>query len=146
MFEMLLSVVIPVYNALPYLDACVSSILRQDLDVNEYEVILVDDGSTDGSGERCDFFARQFSQVKSLHQPNGGQNMARLTGVKVSQGDFLTFVDSDDWLEDYFLFPLLKVMRENVDIDICIGSMKLVYSDGREKKVFSQSAPAMHVN
>ena len=92
---MTLSVIIPVYNAAPYLEACVSSLRALSLQIGlDMELVLVDDGSTDGSGELCDRLGD-----KVLHQPNQGVSVARNAGISMATGDWLWFVDADDYVE-----------------------------------------------
>ena len=94
---MLFSVVVPVYNIRGYLRDCIESVLEQTF--QDYELILVDDGSTDGSGEICDKYAEQSERVLVVHQENGGPGEARFTGVKRAKGDYVLYVDGDDWIE-----------------------------------------------
>lgn len=94
--ESILSVIIPVYNAEQYIEECVESILKQSYQA--LDVILVDDGSSDGSGVLCDLLAKKNSQVKTLHTEHAGITSARLTGVKAAEGERITFVDADDWI------------------------------------------------
>lgn len=91
------SIIIPVYNVLKYLPECVSSVLQQSF--NDYEIILVDDGSTDGSEKLCDQYAEKDSRIKVIHQSNEGQAAARNAGIKVAEGDYLLFFDADDLYE-----------------------------------------------
>lgn len=94
---MKISVVVPVYNVAPYLEKCVASILSQS--EQEFEIILVDDGSNDGSGELCDSLCSRDRRVKVLHQTNGGSSFARNAGIKKAEGEIIMFLDSDDyWL------------------------------------------------
>lgn len=93
---MRLSVVIPVYNVERYLERCVQSVLAQDID--DCEVLLIDDGSTDRSGELCDALQRRYGCVSVVHQPNGGLSAARNSGIDRARGEYITFVDSDDEL------------------------------------------------
>lgn len=94
---MKVSVIIPVYNVKPYLERCVNSVLRQTY--KDIEIILVDDGSTDGSGELCDHLATGESNLIVVHQPNQGVSEARNTGIRQARGEYLAFIDSDDeWL------------------------------------------------
>ena len=93
---MLISVVIPVYNMRHTLDRCVESVLKQTFD--NIEVLLVDDGSTDGSAQKCDAWAAADNRVTALHQPNGGLSKARNTGIAQAKGGLLAFVDADDAL------------------------------------------------
>lgn len=93
----LLSVIVPVYNVEAYLPRCVDSILAQTYE--NLEVILVDDGSKDGSGEICDDYGARDSRIKVIHKENGGLSSARNAGLDIAQGEYVAFVDSDDWLE-----------------------------------------------
>ena len=94
---MKVSVVVPVYNVAPYLEKCVASVLSQS--EHDFEVILVDDGSNDGSGELCDALCLQDSRVKVIHQANAGLSAARNTGIRKAEGEIIMFLDSDDyWL------------------------------------------------
>lgn len=98
---MLISVIVPVYNVAAYLRKCVESVLEQSY--RDFELILVDDGSVDGSGEICDAYAAQDVRVKVIHQKNGGVSSARNAGIRAAQGQYLHFVDADDYLAlDYF--------------------------------------------
>ena len=96
-----ISVIVPVYNVEKYLHKCVDSILKQTL--SDIELILVDDGSPDGSGAICDEYAQKDSRVKVIHKPNGGVSSARNAGIKVAKGEWLCFVDSDDWIDETYL-------------------------------------------
>lgn len=108
---MLLSIIVPVYNVEKYLRKCVDSLLTQDLPPEEYEIILVDDGSTDQSGTICDEYAAGHPIVKAMHQQNGGLSAARNSGVAVAQGRYVQFVDSDDYLEPNVLKTLVEKME-----------------------------------
>ena len=92
--EDLVSVIIPVYNVKPYLQMCADTVFAQTF--RNLEIIFVDDGSTDGSGEICDELALKDPRVKVIHQENGGLSDARNTGIEASTGSFLYFLDSDD--------------------------------------------------
>ena len=119
---MLISVIVPVYNAGEYLEKCVNSILNQTF--TDFELILVDDGSTDASGSMCDEFAQKDSRVKVIHQSNAGSSAARNVGIKASSGAFLSFVDSDDWLDPDFLevlsTPVLKSLKAGEEINYIV--------------------------
>lgn len=97
---MLISVVIPIYNARKYINKCITSVLNQTF--RNIEVILVDDGSTDGSGNICDKYNKNFSNIKVVHKKNGGLSDARNCGLKVSSGEYISFLDADDWWENNY--------------------------------------------
>lgn len=109
------SVIIPVYNAQQFLDRCVRSVLAQTLP--GVEIILVDDGSTDQSGSMCDAYAAQHTRVRVLHLENGGPARARNMGIKIAQGTYIGFVDSDDYV-DPAMFERLFEMAERTGSDI----------------------------
>ena len=96
---MKLSVIIPVYRVEDTLDRCVESVLAQDC--HDMELILVDDGSPDSCGQRCDEWAQKDRRIKAIHQPNGGLSKARNAGIGQATGDYITFVDSDDLRSTY---------------------------------------------
>jgi len=107
----LISVIVPVYNVKDYLDECVRSLLAQSY--RELEIILVDDGSTDGSGEMCDGYAASDSRVKVIHKENGGLSSARNAGIDVATGEYLSFVDSDDFIHPEFIGTLYQTCVAN---------------------------------
>ena len=115
--DIILSIIVPVYNVNKYLCKCLDSLLCQDLDKNTYEIIVVDDGSTDDSGNIADSYAQKFSNIKVIHKLNGGLSDARNTGILSSKGKYIQFVDSDDYLEPNSLKGLTDMMEsENLDI------------------------------
>lgn len=91
-----LTVIIPVYNTEKYLKRCIESVINQTF--LDLEIILVDDGSTDQSASICDDYARRDNRIKVIHKTNGGLSDARNTGIKEATSEFISFVDSDDWL------------------------------------------------
>ena len=114
----LISIIVPVYNVKDYLEKCLQSICVQTY--KNLEIILIDDGSSDGSGELCDLFAQRDGRIKVIHQTNAGQSAARNRGLAVAQGEFLGFVDSDDWIESDMYEFLYRLLKENgADISIC---------------------------
>ena len=125
--DMRLSVIVPVYNTASYLHKCVSSILSQSLPV--HELILVDDGSVDASGEIAEEYARQHARVKVIHQKNQGTASARNAGIEAATGEYITFVDSDDYIDNRMYETLLTLIFETGS-DIAICGMTVVYPDG----------------
>ena len=115
------SVVVPVYNVKPYLPRCLDSLLMQTF--QDYELILVDDGSQDGSGDVCDKYAREFERVRVYHKENGGLSSARNYGVGKAQASRVTFVDSDDYVSETYLADLLH-LGEAFDADMAIISVQ----------------------
>lgn len=117
----LISVIIPVYNVENYVKRCINSILKQTYSF--WELIVVDDGSTDGSGAICDEFSKLDSRITIIHKTNGGVSSARLKGVNVSKGDYITFVDADDALRPDALEVLTKAAA-NYKSDVIIGDFE----------------------
>lgn len=107
---MLFSVVVPVYNAEKYLTQCIESIITQSF--KEFELILVDDGSTDGSGQICDMFAEAHENIRVIHKKNEGQVKARIDGVNASKGEYILFGDADDWFEKDALQTVYKIVKK----------------------------------
>lgn len=116
--EQLISIVVAVYNVKDYLKACISSLLAQTY--SRIEIILVDDGSTDGSSDICDFAKEQDCRVRVLHKENGGLSDARNAGLSVSRGDYVTFVDGDDVVSSHLIEMLYYPIAEGrADYSIC---------------------------
>lgn len=113
---MIISVIVPVYNTAKYIRSCVESILAQT--INDFELILVDDGSVDGSEKICDEYSNKYSNVFSLHQNNQGVSSARNLGIENASGDYIVFVDSDDWVEPDYLEILLGNMTQG-GLSVC---------------------------
>lgn len=106
-----ISVIVPVYNVEKYIRRCVDSILNQTY--KNFELLLVDDGSPDSCGKICDDYSKIDDRIKVIHKENGGLSSARNAGIKRSSGDYLNFVDSDDWLESDCLEYLLELLTKN---------------------------------
>ena len=112
------SIIVPVYNVEKYLRKCIESILEQD--EKDFELILVDDGSQDKSGIICDEYAKKDSRIIVLHNSNQGPSMARNAGLDICNGKYVTFVDSDDYIENNYLTIMLeKIEKKNADLVIC---------------------------
>ena len=97
---MILSIIIPVYNVEKYVEKCIRSCENQDIPKENYEVIVVNDGSPDGSLAIVERLANEFSNIKVINQENKGLSMARNTGLEAAKGEYVWFVDSDDWIEE----------------------------------------------
>lgn len=112
-----ISIIVPVYKVEKYLPRCVESIINQTY--KNLEIILVDDGSPDNCGKLCDEYAQKDERIKVIHKPNGGLSAARNSGINISTGDYIAFIDSDDWIsEDYCETLYHGIVDTNSDISI----------------------------
>lgn len=126
MGEQLISIIIPVYNCRQYLQCCIDSILHQTY--KNFEILLVDDGSTDGSEEICDKYKTKDKRIKVFHIKNSGQSAARNLALEKARGDFIGFVDSDDWIdENMFKILMSNIIKTGADVSIC--NSILVYGE-----------------
>lgn len=129
--NVLISVIVPVYNVEAYLPRCVESILAQTYE--KLEIILVDDGTKDASDRICDEYATRDSRIRVVHKENGGLSSARNAGLDIARGEFIAFVDSDDWIEpDSYRQMLALALEQNVKM-VFAGRYD-VSSDGKKKK------------
>ena len=128
-----LSLIIPVYRAEKYLDRCIKSILMQNVD--DMEVILVDDGSPDRSGELCDEWALKDSRIRTIHKQNGGPGSARNMALDIAKGTYVTFIDSDDALAENTLLPIINYLLEHQDIDIVEYPAHLYIGSSKERNL-----------
>lgn len=116
MSDIVISVIVPIYNVEHYLNKCLDSLLKQNFD-QSYEIILVDDGSTDASGKIADNYCESNNIIKSIHKTNGGLSSARNFGISYAEGEYITFVDSDDYVSETYLSDLyLTAIEHNADI------------------------------
>ncbi len=122
----LISIIVPVYNVEKYLEKCVKSIIHQTY--QKIEIILVDDGSKDNSGKLCDELQKKDNRIKVIHKPNGGLSDARNAGLKLAQGQYIGFVDSDDYIAKDMFQTLYHLIQEN-NADISIISYYELYQD-----------------
>lgn len=121
----LVSIIIPIYNVEVYLTKCINSILRQTY--RNIEIILVDDGSRDKSPKICDRYQKKDDRVKVVHCKNGGVSAARNIGIDMAQGEYIMFVDSDDWLPKDAIENLVRGIEKN-DADFCYGAIKEIHA------------------
>ena len=129
-----ISIIIPVYNAEKYLDRCLNSILEQTY--NNFELILIDDFSTDKSQEICKEFTKKDSRISLLvNEVNKGVSFTRNKGIYEAKGEFITFIDSDDWvnktyLEDFFFFPILNnsIVVQGIFYELKRNKKKILFS------------------
>lgn len=114
----LVSVIVPCYNVEAYLPKCIDSILSQTY--SNLEIILVDDGSPDRCGEICDEYAKRDSRIRVIHKKNGGLSDARNVAIDIAKGEYITFVDSDDWVHFCYVEILYRNLKQaNADISAC---------------------------
>lgn len=121
------SVIIPVYNVEKYLDRCISSVTKQTY--KEFEIILINDGSKDNSGTICDEYAKKDKRIKVIHQENAGVSTARNVGIKNAFGDYIIFVDSDDFIEINMLEKLNNIIEKN-QVDCVIYNLNNIIDSG----------------
>ncbi len=132
------TVIVPVYNVEAYLEKCVDSILAQT--EPDFELLLVDDGSTDNSGALCDKLAQKDSRIQVIHQKNQGLGGARNTGIKAASGDWVLLVDSDDWIEPELLEKTLEAgLRE--EADLVMFGFRSVDEQGNTLQTFVEDVP-----
>ena len=134
----LISVIVPVYKSEAFLGKCVESLLAQSF--QDFELLLVDDGSPDDSGAMCDAYAAKDSRVRVIHKPNGGVSSARNAGLDAARGDYVVFVDSDDYVDPSYLEGLLLPLREQAEPEktLVITDYQPFTPNGDEKRSFPQ--------
>lgn len=140
---MLVSIIIPVYNVEQYLPRCLKSVSAQTY--SNLEIILVDDGSTDLSGKICEEFAKADSRVVVVHKENGGLSSARNTGIEISHGEYVTFLDSDDYLAVDFVEKTVRLCKYN-NAQIAIMDMKYIREDDNDELKDSKASKIIRLN
>ena len=131
----IISVIVPVYNVEAWLGACVDSILCQTF--RDLELILVDDGSPDGCGAICDEYARLDSRVRVIHKTNGGLSSARNAGLDISRGEYVAFIDSDDYVNPCYLESMLRSIQEH-EADLALCSVEKFWDDPSRVEYYHQ--------
>lgn len=124
----IISIIVPIYNVEKYLKRCIDSIVNQSY--QNLDIIFVDDGSPDRSGEICDEYAKLDSRVKVIHKTNGGLSDARNKGIEIASGDFVMFIDSDDWIELNTCEVIKNIICDN-NADLVIFARNNVYDNGK---------------
>lgn len=133
----LVSIIIPVFNVKNYLERCVHSVINQTY--FNLDIILVDDGSTDGSEKICDELARSDIRIRVIHKRNGGLSSARNAGIQIARGEFIGFIDSDDYVKEDMYKTMLEFIRDDVDIVTC--GTAIVYDKKDYKRSFVYCNP-----
>ncbi len=132
--DKVISVIIPVYNVEKYLDRCVQSVVDQSY--SNLEIILVDDGSTDNCPIICDEWTNRDNRIRVIHKKNGGLSDARNAGMAAASGEYISFIDSDDWIEPEMMERLLRaIVQDESDIAAC--TVKMVWEDGSPGKLLT---------
>ena len=134
------SVIVPVYNVSRFLPECIESVINQTY--GDFELILVDDGSTDGSGIICDNYASKDNRIIVLHKTNGGLTSARNAGLSTASGEWIMHLDGDDWIEPDMLFEFVAT-ADREKADLVEGSFRKVWDNG---KVLEYSLPYDHTD
>ncbi|MCR4673151.1 MAG: glycosyltransferase [Lachnospiraceae bacterium] len=133
----MISIIVPIYKVEPYLRRCVDSLLAQS--IKDTELILVDDGSPDNCGEICEEYARTDARVRVIHKENGGLSDARNAGLAIAQGEWISYVDSDDWVSPTFLERLFA-SAERTGADIC--ECGFIRTDGNDEETSVNQGPS----
>ncbi|WP_408072102.1 glycosyltransferase family 2 protein [Butyrivibrio sp. JL13D10] len=142
MAEKIVSVIIPVYNIREYVGDCIKSALNQTY--KDIEIILVDDGATDGSGAICDEYAKEDPRVKVIHKENGGLMSAWSTGVKEAEGRYALFIDGDDWIDERMVEELLKYASPDRDFKEIVSSNYIIEKKNEKRKEAHGAAPGVY--
>lgn len=129
----LISIIVPIYNVKDYIDRCISSIVNQTY--HNLEIIVIDDGSYDGSAEVCEVWGKMDKRIRVFHKENGGLSSARNLGLEKARGEFIGFVDSDDYIKEDMYEDLLSAMEEGVDITCC-GTAVIYPSDQKRRSEY----------
>lgn len=133
----IISVIVPVYKVEKYLERCIDSILNQTY--HNLQIILIDDGSPDDCGRICDEYAKRDARIEVIHKSNGGQAAARNDGLAIAKGDYVGFVDSDDYIEPNMYEEMLYKIQEN-QADICVCSRYVESENGKMDSYVSKKA------
>lgn len=143
MSNILVSIIVPIYNTGEYLYKCLDSIVNQNL--REIELILVDDGSTDNSGAVCDFYSERDKRVRVIHKKNEGVSVARNLGIKVARGEYIGFVDSDDWIEKE-MYQEMYYHAKNKEADIVMCDACTIHDNNKEADTISSLNESVLLN
>ena len=134
----LLSIIIPVYNAAYWLNECLDSILAATQDSDAVQIILIDDGSTDGSGAICDQYAQKYSAVQVFHQANGGVSAARNAGLRLAQGEYIAWIDPDDYVSPDWFSSIRSVIL-SCRPDVVVFDTRRFGVQGEQQEIYGRS-------
>jgi glycosyltransferase involved in cell wall biosynthesis len=130
----IVSVIVPVYNVQSFLNKCLDSIVNQTYE--HLEILLIDDGSTDSSGIICEDYREKDRRVKVIHKENGGLSSARNAGLDLANGDYVLFIDSDDWISHNYIQSLIDCVKTNKDISIVCSKIRKFRSNSMDEEIF----------
>lgn len=136
----MVSIIVTVYNVKEYISRCIESILRQNYE--DYELVLVDDGSTDGSGEICDYYAKFDRRISVVHKNNAGLVSARKTGITRANGEYIFYVDGDDWIEENVLEKMYNTFSKSDADVLCVNHV--MDFEGMTKSISNKIAPGLY--
>lgn len=144
----LITVVVPVYNMGSHLMKSVDSLLKQNY--KNYEIILVDDGSTDNGPKLCDELSNKYEMIRVIHKKNGGLSSARNCGIEEANGNYIIFPDPDDWVDDNYLSALVEQQGDNIDLEVCgnfivTTTKQVVQNASAQKRVFDKKEAILHL-
>ena len=134
----LVTIIVPVYNVEKYLEKSIRSLMAQSY--KNIEIVLVDDGSPDNSGKICDSLANEDSRIKVIHKNNGGVSSARNAGIENSSGDYICFIDGDDYVTEGYISDMYEVSSK-YNSDITTSNQFKIWPDGKKKELFKQNKP-----
>ena len=139
----MVSIIVPVYNVESYLDECIQSIVNQTY--QNWECILINDGSMDNSEHICDTWVEKDNRIHVIHQSNQGVSAARNTGIQHAKGEYITFIDSDDWIEKNYLYSFIEALQNNQS-DLIVSGLIHNYNNGETKIYTPQSPESFNLN
>lgn len=142
MQTVLLTIIVPAYNVEMFLSKCLDSVIS--LEIPNYEVIVIDDGSTDDTFSICEKYKERYDFIITIHQNNKGLRLTREVGIYNARGKYICFVDADDWIEEKFLIDSLNILEKKVSIDITVSKSREEYPDGTFKEMFLNDNDCEH--
>lgn len=129
--KIIISIIVPVYNVERYVHTCIQSIIN--IPIDSFEILLVDDGSTDSSGVICDSYDKEYQNIHVYHQKNQGLSAARNKGIKEAKGEYLLFIDSDDYVDSEIIIEMIRKVKDNPQLDVIFLSGVKVFKDGEQE-------------
>jgi glycosyltransferase involved in cell wall biosynthesis len=136
--------IIPIYNTQDYLEKCIDSCLNQSFDTESYEIILINDGSTDNSQRIIDIYSQQYKNIRVSAQQNQGLSVARNNGIKIARGQYIWFVDSDDWIDHNSLDMMHRVIAENNPDMVAFGAKNFIAGTMSRERPISFSGRSIY--